>query len=265
VPNLARIKQAVWDAFNGTAQPTFAESGLKAQAAPEAPSATLVLDETGWQARIPAAARDAYTGRESSKTVDDPTQARIYGDLARFVECDPAVTALNLFHLVDEADLDRFQSGLVRADGTHRPSYDAVKSAIAQTQGDCTGAEATWRHVTAVAGPTAAFGRRSGARFGFGVTAKEAAGYSGGIFRATDARGLLDRDRSWVGAALASSAPTSGLVSRSNGIVRAYWPTGVKFPARSLPPGWYVYAVRLAASMYPSRTSLLVGPAFRVG
>ena len=27
VPNMARIKQAVWDAFNGTAQPIFAEPG----------------------------------------------------------------------------------------------------------------------------------------------------------------------------------------------------------------------------------------------
>jgi hypothetical protein len=265
VPNLARVKQAIWDAFNGTAQPTFAESGFKALAAPKASPATLVLDETGWQARIPAAARNAYTGRESSKTVDEATQARIYGDLVRFVECDPAVTALNLFHLVDETDLDRFQSGLVRADGTHRPSYDAVKDAIAQTQGDCTGAEASWQHATAVAGPSAVFGRRTGARFGFGVTAKEAAGYRGGIFRATTARGLLERDRSWVGAALASNAPTSGLVSRSGGTVRAYWPTDVKFPARALAPGWYVYAVRLAASMNPTRTSLLVGPAFRVG
>src|SRR5262249_19354982 len=32
LPNLDRIKQAVWDAFNGTAQPVFAERGKPAQA-----------------------------------------------------------------------------------------------------------------------------------------------------------------------------------------------------------------------------------------
>jgi hypothetical protein len=47
--------------------------------------------------------------------------------------------------------------------------------------------------------------------------------------------------------------------------VRAYWPSRVAFGARALAPGWYVYAVRLAASMNPSRTALLVGTPFRVG
>jgi hypothetical protein len=269
VPNFARIKQAVWDAFAGTAQPTFAEGGSQLLAAPTVPPPlTLVIDETGWQARIPTSARSAYTGRESSKTVDEATQARIYGDLVLFVECDPAVTALNLFHLVDERDLDRFQSGLIRADGSHRPSYDAVKEAIAETAGVCSGAPAVWRHSMAVAGSSASFGRRvaGGARFGFGfdVTAKEAARFRAGIFHVRDGRGLSEDDRSWVDAALASSAPHPGLVSRSSGSVRAYWARDVTFRARSLAPGWYVYAVRLAASMNPGRTSLLVGSPFRV-
>jgi hypothetical protein len=264
VPNFSRIKQAVWDAFDGTAQPTFAEAGLRPFAAPKAPPLTLVLDETGWQARVPAGAREAYNGRESSKTVNEATQARIYGDLVRFVECDPAVTALNLFHLVDEADLDRFQSGLIRADGSKRPSYSAVKEAIAETGGVCTGAPATWRHSTTVAGPGAFFGRRTRARFGFGVTTKEAAGFRAGIFRVRDGRGLSERDRSQVAAALASNGSAPGLVSRSAGTLRAYWTADVTFGARSLSPGWYAYAVRLAASMNPARTSLLVGPPFRV-
>jgi len=271
VPNFARIKQAVWDAFAGTAQPTFAEGdvggGSQLLATPTVPPPlTLVLDETGWQARIPASARSAYTGRESSKTVDEATQARIYGDLVRFVECDPAVTALNLFHLVDERDLDRFQSGLIRADGSRRPSYATVKDAIAETAGVCTGAQAVWRHSTAVAGAAASFGGRAGggARLGFGVTAKEAARFRAGIFRVRGGRGVAEGDQSWIGAALASNAPRPGLVSRSGGSVRAYWPRDVTFRPRSLAPGWYVYAVRLAASMNPARTSLLVGSPFRL-
>jgi hypothetical protein len=264
VPNFARIKQAVWDAFHGTGQPTFAEGSQLLGAAGATPL-TLVLDETGWQARVPASARSAYTGRESSKTVDEATQARIYGDLVRFVECDPAVTALNLFHLVDESDLERFQSGLIRADGSHRPSYDAVKDAIAETAGLCSGKPTAWRHSAAVTGAAASFGRRTRARFGFGVTAKEAAMFRAGIFRVRDARDVSEGDpSSWIGAALASNAPRPGLVSRSSGLLRAYWPTDVTFRPRSLRAGWYVYAVRLAASMNPARTSLLVGSPFRV-
>jgi hypothetical protein len=266
VPNFARIKQAVWDAFAGTAQPTFAEAGWSLAApAPAAPPLTLFLDETGWQAAIPPSERSAYTGRENSKTVSEATQARIYGDLVRFVECDPSVTTLDLFHLMDESDLDRFQSGLVRADGTHRPSYDAVKSAIAETGGLCPGVQAWWRHSTTVAGAAARFGAAHGrGRFGFGVSAKETAGFSAGIFRA-GGRGLTESDRGAIDAALASSGPAPGLVARAAGIVRAYWPARVAFGARSLASGWYVYAVRLTASMNPSRTALLVGTPFRVG
>src|SRR3989440_116685 len=44
VPNLGRIKQAVWDAFDGTAQPTFAEPGARLFAEPKASPLTLVLD-----------------------------------------------------------------------------------------------------------------------------------------------------------------------------------------------------------------------------
>jgi hypothetical protein len=268
VPNFARIKQAVWDAFAGTGQSTFAEAGWSLAApAPAAPPLTLFLDETGWQAAIPPGERSAYTGRENSKTVSEATQARIYDDLVRFVECDPSVTALDLFHLVDESDLDRFQSGLVRADGTHRPSYDAVKSAIAETGGLCSGVQAGWRHSTAVAGAVARFGAAGGrgrGRLGFGVSAKETAGFSAGIFR-VGGRGLTDSDRGAIAAALALSGPAPGLVARASGVVRAYWPARVGFGARSPAPGWYVYAVRLAASMNPSRTALLVGSPFRVG
>jgi hypothetical protein len=41
------LKQAVWDAFAGTGQPTFAEAG----SAPNAKPLTLVLDEVGLQVR----------------------------------------------------------------------------------------------------------------------------------------------------------------------------------------------------------------------
>src|SRR5213079_86143 len=88
VPNLDRIKQAVWDAFDGTAQPTFAEAGAArrgSRAGAASPPLTFVLDETGWQKSIPATSDPAYTGIENSKTVSDAVQARIYGNLVRRV------------------------------------------------------------------------------------------------------------------------------------------------------------------------------------
>jgi hypothetical protein len=116
-----------------------------------------------------------------------------------------------------------------------------------------------------VAGASAAFRSRvRGARFGFGVSAREAAGFRAGIFRAPGRR-LSESDRGSIAAALAADGPAPGLVSRAAGPVRAYWWSGVAFPARSLAPGWYVYAVRLAAAMNPSRVSVLVGTPFKVG
>ena len=56
VPNLARVKQAVWDAFNGTAQPMFAEPGAPLR------TMKLRLNEVGWQVAIPPAHRRPTPG-----------------------------------------------------------------------------------------------------------------------------------------------------------------------------------------------------------
>ena len=86
----------------------------------------------------PRAPRAAYAGVEN---ISRPTssQARIYAQLIRYLACDPSVSSLLFFGLVDEPDLGRWQAGLVRADGTLRPAYGAVKGTFAQTQGRCAG------------------------------------------------------------------------------------------------------------------------------
>ena len=58
--NLDRIKQAVWDAFHGTAQPTFVETG-KTFSRP----LRLDLDEVGWQVEIPPGLAPLYHGAET--------------------------------------------------------------------------------------------------------------------------------------------------------------------------------------------------------
>ena len=57
--NLDRLKQALWDAFHGTAQPTTVE-GLR-----------LHLDEVGWQVDTPGGRATA-----GSRTFRSPTSSR---------------------------------------------------------------------------------------------------------------------------------------------------------------------------------------------
>ncbi len=121
VPNLGRIKQAFWDAFRGTAQPRFPEGtgsgGMKFR-----------LDELGWQANAAPSAAFAYFGRESIRPTNEIAQAKIYGDAVRYLACDASVHSVLFFLLRDEPNLDRWQAGLVRADGTRRPSFYSVKA-----------------------------------------------------------------------------------------------------------------------------------------
>jgi hypothetical protein len=153
VTNLARIKQAVWDAFNGTAQPTFLEPGIE-----EEHPLTFKLDEVGWQVAIPASARKSYFGRESVRPTDERTQARIYGELVRKVSCDPSVREMLFFGLVDEPNLDRWQAGLLRADKSRRPAWGTVRAALGR---GCRGRRVVWQHTEQVVGAKV---RRVGSR-----------------------------------------------------------------------------------------------------
>jgi hypothetical protein len=200
VANLDRIKQALWDAFNGTAQPVVAEEPPQppipveppfppipipqppvvpdppvvpvdppvplplpapeppeppappAPPAPEPPALrplTFKLDEVGWQVAIPTGSRRAYFGRESIRPTTERVQARIYDQLIRTVACDRSVRSLLLFGLIDEANLDRWQAGLVRADKSRRPSWATVRAALGA---GCRSKQAVWRHTESVVG-----------------------------------------------------------------------------------------------------------------
>jgi hypothetical protein len=233
------MKQAVWDAFHGTAQPTF-ERGLG-----------LVISEIGWQVGVVAPAASAYYGRETVRTTDEATQAAIYGELVRRLSCDPSVTDLLFLHLVDESDLAGFQSGLERADGSRRPSYDAVKQAIAETHGACLGQPLTWRHASGVVGGTVSFSGRSAT-----ARADEGATYVSAYVRVFPKRrpNRIPIDR----------ALTSGELDSTDGTVSAGALTPVKAPARPPRRGTYVLAVSLQAAMNGDRRSLFLGRPFRI-
>jgi hypothetical protein len=115
--NLDRLKQALWDAFHGTAQPTTVD-GLK-----------LHLDEVGWQ--VDTTGRPGYRGTENVSVTDEVTQAAIYGQLVHEAACDEDVASVSFFGYRDDGLRTGFQAGLARIDGSARPSAGAVRSAIA--------------------------------------------------------------------------------------------------------------------------------------
>ncbi len=248
IVNLARIKQAFWDAFAGTAQPTV-EQGLKFR-----------IDEIGWQAVVPAARRDAYHGRETAAATSERAQADNYAKLIGIAACDRSISAVYLLHLRDDPDLERYQSGVRRADGSARPAYAAVRTAAARAKRGCAAKQATWHHATRVVGGRAQFGLGAGLAsrlrksWGFNVTAAEEVSYVAAILPANASA----RVRS-----LASPRAT-GAVTMTAGRVRAGWSPRLRFTSRYLRPGRYVYAVRLRASMNPRRSTVLVSRTFVV-
>jgi hypothetical protein len=136
------MKQALWDAFHGTGQPTTAE-GLK-----------LHLDEIGWQ--VDTGGRQGYRGLENVSVTDEITQAAIYGQVIREAACDPDVASLSFFGYRDDGLRTGFQAGLARADGTARPSAASVQSAIAA--GECAGTLHAWAPGVEVLGTKVAVG-----------------------------------------------------------------------------------------------------------
>ena len=265
--NLGRIKQAIWDAFHGTAQPVFAETGRPVFRA-ALPPLRVRLNEIGWQVAVPESSMDAYYGRESvSRLSEERAQADTYAGLIPYYACDASVRSMLYYGLVDEPDLDRWQAGLMRADGTRRPSYGAVKSALARGLAKCNRRPVAWRHSTVVVGASAKFGeRRRSARdtnWTFVASSEEASLSSAAMYRLKGRR-LSAKGRKQLLAAVGVKR-TPKAVFTARGKVRAHLGTFVRFKRKRLAPGYYVFAIRLRAEMNPTRATALVGRPFAVG
>jgi hypothetical protein len=134
IPQLDRVKQSLYDAFAGTGQPTTL-TGLK-----------LLVDEIGYQTNETGSS--LYTGAETSPTVSEAQQAAYYARVVQLYACDPSISAVLFFHLVDETNLNStptsggWQSGLEHPDGSPKPSSASVQQAV---QAGCTGAPTVWR------------------------------------------------------------------------------------------------------------------------
>jgi len=142
--NLDRLKQALWDAFHGTAQPTTVE-GLR-----------LHLDEVGWQ--VDTSGRLGYHGFENVPVTDELTQAAIYDQLIRQAACDPDIAEVSFFGFRDDGLRTGFQAALQRTDGSARPAAAAVRAAIAETQDGCAEPELRWEPGAEVVGAEVAVG-----------------------------------------------------------------------------------------------------------
>jgi len=140
--DLGRIKQALWDAFRDTAQPTTV-NGLK-----------LYLDEVGWQ--VDTSTLSGYTGTENVRVTDEASQAGVYGSLVSAASCDPHIAEVNIFGFYDDTPRDTgFQAALHRLDGTPRASAAAVQGAIRDTAAGCASPVAAWYPAKRVIGAEA--------------------------------------------------------------------------------------------------------------
>ena len=113
-----KLVSLLGSAFDGTAQ---LGSGLP-----------IVYDEFGVQSQIPSRKAGVYAGLvpRSDRPVSESTQASYYAQALAMAACQPTVTALLLFHVSDEPDLDRWQSGVFYADDTPKTSLPVVQRAI---------------------------------------------------------------------------------------------------------------------------------------
>ena len=247
--NLDRVKQGLWDAFAGTRQKTT-ENGLG-----------IMIDEVGWQVRVASNAPDSlYTGTENVPVASEAHQAAVYAQLVRSAECDSSVKALFFMPFIDETALSGFQSGLLRADGSERPSYTAVTNAIAATSGRCVGRRIVWRHSKTVLGAHAIFRGLAIPKlssqqraWGFAVRTAEDARYVATIVPVgRTARTTVD----------VPVAPRPRL--QAVGYAKANWTPLVRFPRRYLPPGRYAYRVDLRAAFNPGRRRIVVSRTFVV-
>jgi hypothetical protein len=106
------------EAFDGTAQPG---SDLP-----------IAYTEYGVQSQIPVSAQEPYTNLQSplgNDAVSEETQAEYYREALDLAACQPTVVAVFFFHLFDEADLNRWQSGPYYADSTPKSNLRAIRDA----------------------------------------------------------------------------------------------------------------------------------------
>ena len=118
-----RLLRALRSAFVHTAQPSPGRNGL-----------TIWYMEDGFQTQVDGVRR-VYSGFETdTHVVPEADQATLLAAALREAACQPLVGAFFNFELRDETSLGGWQSGVLRADWSIKPSYTAFRGAIADVR-----------------------------------------------------------------------------------------------------------------------------------
>ena len=123
IADYPKLVKLLRDAFHGTAQ--------------RGASLPILYGEYGVQTRIPFDKLGAYTNLGATTAADavsETMQAAYYKQAIQLAYCQPTVAGLLFFHVSDEPDLDRWQSGLFYADDTPKSDLAVVKSAAQAAQ-----------------------------------------------------------------------------------------------------------------------------------
>jgi hypothetical protein len=129
-----KLMQALTEAFGGTGQPLPGQGRV-----------TIWYMEQGFESTVEFDKVSLYRGRETdrfalppwssrspaSSRAPAPDQATQLSDAVRLAFCQPTVGAFFNFELADEPSLSGWQSGVLWTDWTPKPSYTALKNAIA--------------------------------------------------------------------------------------------------------------------------------------
>jgi hypothetical protein len=94
----------------------------------------IVYDEYGVDSQIPDVKRRFYGGHEPSTTkpVSEGVQAAYYKQALELAACQPTVRGFLIFHVTDETNFNRWQSGVYYADGTPKSTRAFVKQTMAE-------------------------------------------------------------------------------------------------------------------------------------
>jgi hypothetical protein len=97
-------------------------------------SLPIVYDEYGVDSQIPDGKRRLYNGKEpaTTKPASEGVQAAYYREALEMAACQPTVRGFLIFHVTDETDYNRWQSGVYYADGTPKSSRAFVKQTMAE-------------------------------------------------------------------------------------------------------------------------------------
>jgi hypothetical protein len=123
IADYPKLVKLLKQAFRKTAQPGA--------------SLPILYGEYGVQTQIPPDKLGAYTNlgvATAADAVSEQMQAKYYARAIQLAYCQKTVAGLLFFHVSDEHDLDRWQSGLFYADDTPKSSLAAVKASATAAQ-----------------------------------------------------------------------------------------------------------------------------------